>query len=86
MPLKDSAQSEKTEQDRSLPASADAEDIETPIESGVQEQAEHEFETQRKTPPSVKKAIVSVNGEDVDEVPLENPPAHPWPDNHDRAA
>jgi hypothetical protein len=56
---------------------ADAEEIETPIEAGVQAQAQHEFETERKIPKSCKKAIVSVNGRDVDEVPM---PAH------DRAA
>jgi vacuolar-type H+-ATPase subunit H len=48
----------------------DSEEIVTPIEAGAQAQAEREFETQRKIPASCKKAIVSVNGKDVDEVLL----------------
>lgn len=52
-----------------------AEEIVTPIEAGAQAQAEHEFQTHREIPPSCKRAIVSVNGEDVDEVPLGHEPA-----------
>jgi GTP cyclohydrolase III len=63
MPLKDSLQSEKTDREDIH----NAEEIETPIEAGIQAQAEREFE---KIPASCRKAIVSVNGEDVDEVPL----------------
>lgn len=61
--------------DETFPAGA--EEIVTPIEAGAQAQAEIEFQTERKIPPACKKAIVSVNGEDVDEVPIER---------HDHAA
>lgn len=71
MPSRDSVKT------NSEPDVEDSEEIVTPIEAGAQEQAEREFETQRKIPPSCKKAIVSVNGKDVDEVPLPR---------HDRAA
>jgi hypothetical protein len=83
MPLKDSLQSGQTEHDQAPLREetnvqiASAEEIETPIEASVQAQAKHEFETQRKIPESCKKAIVSVNGKDVDEVPLAS---------HERAA
>lgn len=77
MPLKDSLRSGKTEDDQEpLPAETSAaqigsgEEIETPVEADVQAQAKHEFETQREIPKSCTKAIVSVNGKDVDEVPL----------------
>jgi hypothetical protein len=77
MPPKDSATSE------SLPENAQdgsVEEMLTPIEAGAQAQAEHEFETERKIPRTCKTAIVSVNGEDVDEVPL------PHREHHERAA
>lgn len=56
---------------------ASAEEIVTPIEAGAQAQAEREFQTERKISPACKKAIVSVDGKDVDEVPIER---------HDHAA
>lgn len=85
MPVKDSLQSGKTEDDQEpLPAEtsgaaqiANGEEIETPVEADVQARAKHEFETQREIPKSCTKAIVSVNGKDVDEVPLTS---------HERAA
>ncbi|MGZ5020236.1 MAG: hypothetical protein ACXWAV_07395, partial [Chthoniobacterales bacterium] len=64
--LKDSLQSEKTDREENR----NAEEIETPTEAGIQAQAKREFETQRKIPDSCQKAIVSVNGQDVDEVRL----------------
>jgi hypothetical protein len=83
MPLKDSMQSGQTErtnqreesflreESQSLPnAEASVEEIVTPIEAGAQAQAEHEFETQRKIPDTCTCAIMSVNGKDVDEVPM----------------
>lgn len=83
MPLKDSMQSGQTErtnqreqsfsreESQSLPnAEASVEEIDTPIEAGAQAQAEHEFETQRKIPDTCTCAIMSVNGKDVDEVPM----------------
>ena len=75
MPLNDSLVEKSGKLEENLervpePENQDAEDIETPIEAGVQERAEHEFETERKIPSSCKTAIVSVNGRDVDEVPL----------------
>ena len=75
MPREDSRMIKNTENEMppkqetdALPASA--EEIVTPIEAGAQEQAEREFQTQRKIPLTCKKAIVSVNGEDVNEVPI----------------
>jgi hypothetical protein len=76
MPLKDSMQSEQTGNDQASlreetnPQEASVEEIETSIEVSVQAQAKHEFETQRQIPDACTKAIVSVNGKDVDEVPL----------------
>lgn len=81
MPLKDSMQSEQTERREDIatreesqptPAAAEGgeEEIVTPIEAGVQAQAEHEFETERKIPDHCTCAIVSVNGKDVDQVPM----------------
>jgi hypothetical protein len=82
MPLEDSERLKNTENEQDplreeaqFPATG--EEIVTPIEADAQQQAERQFHTQRKTPPSCKTAIVSVNGEDVDKVPLES---------HDRAA
>lgn len=63
MPPRDSLVPEKTEAEES-------DEIVTPIEAGAQEQAEREFETQRKIPAKCKTAIMSVNGKDVNEVPL----------------
>lgn len=86
MPVNDSMQSESTDKGEQedlrqaeSPATQEAsvEEIVTPIEAGVQAQAEHEFETERKIPATCKTAIVSVNGEDIDEVALVN---------HERAA
>ena len=84
MPFNDSKQSEgREERDREVLRQAvlqpdpNREDIVTSIEADAQARAEHEFETERKIPPSCKTAIVSVNGEDVDEVPLAD---------HERAA
>ncbi len=78
MPLSDSLREQTGSAERTPilahdPDDAESEEIETPIESGAQAQAEHEFETQRKIPDTCHRAIVSVNGKDVDEVPL---PAH----------
>jgi hypothetical protein len=78
MPLKDSLQSEQTERredslrEESQPAATESsvEEIVTPIEAGAQAQAEHEFETERKIPDHCTCAIVSVNGQDVDQVPM----------------
>ena len=81
MPLKDSMQSEQTERREEISereesqtvqgtTDAGAEEIVTPIEAGAQAQAEHEFETERKIPDDCKCAIVSVNGKDVDQVPM----------------
>lgn len=79
MPFNDSLRSEKTDtavEENHVATREDtdlipeAEEIETPIEAEAQAQATHEFETQRKIPCECKKAIVSVNGKDVDEVPL----------------
>ena len=76
MPAEDSQQLKNTEdaedplrEDGSFPASE--EEIVGPIEADAQEEAEREFHNERKTPPSCKTAIVSVNGEDVAKVPLE---------------
>ncbi|HEY3927514.1 MAG TPA: hypothetical protein VGL89_03985 [Candidatus Koribacter sp.] len=77
MPVKDSTQSETRDGEPMPESSVNVEEIETPIETTVTEQAEHEFETERKIPKSCKKAIVSVDGKDVEQVPL--------PD-HERAA
>lgn len=79
MPFNDSPRLEKpaAEPDRVLREetgpSSEAEEIETPIEAEAQAKAEHEFENERKIPTTCRKAIVSVNGKDVDEVSL---PAH----------
>lgn len=62
-------QSKKTV-DEQGPLPENVDEIVTPVEAEVQEQAEREFETERKIPRSCKKAIVSVNGEDVEQVPL----------------
>lgn len=62
----------RTAQSTKDPASESSEEIVTPIEARAQAQAEREFETEREIPASCKKAIVSVNGQDVDEVPLAN--------------
>ena len=82
MPLEDSERLKNTENEQEplreepqFPATG--EEIVTPIEADAQAAAEHEFHTERKTPHSCQTAIVSVNGEDVDKVPLES---------HDRAA
>jgi hypothetical protein len=82
MPLEDSERPKDIEneqrrlrEDTSFPASG--EEIVTPIEADAQETAEREFHSERQTPLSCRTAIVSVNGEDVDKVPLET---------HDRAA
>ncbi len=78
MPLNDSTGMEETGRDpvaqRERPQSETAEEeIVTPIEAEIEEEAEREFEN----PPAHKVAIVSVNGEDVGEVPIAA---------HDRAA
>ncbi len=83
MPLKDSMQSEKTDNEQAaLPENVD--EMVTPIEANAQKQAELEFETERKIPRSCRKAIVSVNGEDVEQVPIE--PPRPGAGGHPRAA
>lgn len=81
MPLQDSKQSERSvRSDREpsdVPQSLPAEDLVTPIEAEIQEDVEREFENEREFPEPVKTGIVSVNGEDVDEVHLKR---------HERAA
>jgi hypothetical protein len=74
MPSRDSLVPEKVASETEV---EDSEEIVTPIEAGAQAQAEREFETERKIPVTCNKAIVSVNGKDVDEVPMPR---------HDRAA
>jgi hypothetical protein len=69
MPPKDSDRSERTEGENT-PEVSTQDEIVTPIEAEIQAKAKHEFETERKIPVSCKTAIVSVNGEDVAEVPL----------------
>ena len=75
MPMENSKrlmqQSAPTRQD-SPPGDA-SEEIVTPIEAEIQNHVEREFERT----PLKKKAIVSVNGHDVADVPVSN---------HDRAA
>lgn len=77
MPINDSTQSQRREDERLPQMSVNADDIETPIETAVTERAEHEFETERKIPKACKRAIVSVDGKDVESVPLRD---------HERAA
>ncbi len=72
MSLPDSSQS-LTERNSSLPALATQEEIVTPIEAEIQARVETDFEK----PLPGKKAIISVNGEDVAELPAPT---------HDRAA
>ncbi|WP_041855929.1 hypothetical protein [Candidatus Korobacter versatilis] len=76
MPLNDSEGVERAERgpEENREFTDSAEEIVTPIEAEIEEEAEREFDK----PPVHQKAIVSVNGEDVgDEVPITS---------HDRAA
>ena len=74
MPRNDSPKIEQTERDPEAPQPAtNSEEIVTPVEADIQARVERDF----NNPPLHKKAIVSVNGEDVDEVPASA---------HDRAA
>ncbi len=77
MPLNDSERMERTEQEPGpkrdkIQVDLAQEEIVMPIEAEIEEEVEREFEK----PPAHKKAIISVNGEDIDEVPV----------THDRVA
>jgi hypothetical protein len=69
MPVEDSEGLETQSEPAPQPVSqsAAAEEIVTPIEAEIQDRVEREFEK-----PSQKKAIVSVNGEDVGESSIAN--------------
>lgn len=81
MPLHDSMQSERSvsadRKAKNVPQNLPAEDLVTPIEAEIEEDAQREFENEREFAEPVKTGIVSVNGEDVDHVQLKR---------HDRAA
>ena len=72
MPMNDSTQSERHEDEPLPQISVNADDMETPIETTVRDRAKHEFETERQIPKSCKQAIVSVDGKDVENVPLKD--------------